>query len=363
MGLKEEITKVFDRHDAALADARAKLIVTEALVEELKEANKDLTVYNTECNTVIDELMAEVFDLKETIRDLELQIKNLTPVIDDAVLPEWGAPVFREEFDGDLSKWNVRNNFTTIDTAKAMAANATVEDGNLHLKGTWLSAPQTGGPRGFFTHNTGYIDTRKIAATDKHFSQEYGRWEIRCKVPTGENTRGALAAFWLRNDDKTGEIDIMEAWGFGGVANTTYDKYIKNTAVTTFHSNTMGSGSSTNGKPYIKTFWRHFEQGIPRNTPEGFHTYAFEYMPDYIAMFVDGKQVFRVTPSTPDPQAPSRTLAWLWDADFFGGPKHMRINLHVGPSEKYWGLPDPNKRELTQNPLDYEIEYVRVYKK
>jgi hypothetical protein len=38
----------------------------------------------------------------------------------------------------------------------------------------------------------------------------------------------------------------------------------------------------------------------------------------------------------------------------------MRINLHVGISEKYWGRPDPNNPQWTQN-VDYKIDYVRTW--
>src|SRR5690606_20880186 len=126
-----------------------------------------------------------------------------------------------EDYFTDLSQWNVRNNFTTIDTARGMTDNAVVESDGLHLLGTWLDdAPVSGGPQGFFTHDTGYIDQRNLTdaanPTPIHYSQQYGRWEIRCQTPTGPNTRGALAAFWLRCDNTLGEIDIMEAWGGGG---------------------------------------------------------------------------------------------------------------------------------------------------
>ncbi len=49
------------------------------------------------------------------------------------------------------------------------------------------------------------------------FSQTYGRYEMRAKLPTG---KGLWPAFWmLPEQDRygawaaSGEIDIMEAWG------------------------------------------------------------------------------------------------------------------------------------------------------
>ncbi|QTV80203.1 family 16 glycosylhydrolase [Microbacterium sp. NIBRBAC000506063] len=66
------------------------------------------------------------------------------------------------------------------------------------------------GPREIW-HKTGYLDQRSLRTGDVSVAQQYGRWEIRAKTPTGPQTYGSLAAFWLRNS-QSGEIDIMEAW-------------------------------------------------------------------------------------------------------------------------------------------------------
>lgn len=288
---------------------------------------------------------------------------NKGELLDDGYREGWGVPVWRDEFDSDLSQWNVRNNFMTFDTARAMASNVAISSGVLHLNGKWLETTETGGDKGIITHTTGYIDTRNLTDADnpapKHFSQQYGRWEVRCQTPTGPNTLGALAAFWLRCDNTPGEIDIMEAWGGGGTMSGTYNTYVKDSATTTFHSST--TTSTVNGKPYQKTFYRHWQHGGPRPVWDGMHTYGFEYTPDHISADVDGVQIFNVTPESLDPEDSAKTLAWLWDPDFFGSPFHIRMNLHVGPSASFWGLPDPNNRQLTVDPLDYAIEYVRAW--
>lgn len=288
---------------------------------------------------------------------------SLNPSPDPAWLPGWGVPVWRDEFTAGLSKWNVRNNFITFDTARAMSSKVAIVDEQLRLRANWLTTPEATGPQGIITHETGYIDTRNLTDSanpnPKRFSQQYGRWEVRCKTPSGPNTRGSLAAFWLRCDNHPGEIDIMEAWGGGGTMAADWTTYIKDSAVTTFHSST--TSGTVNGKPYTKTLFRHWQAGVSRTAWSQFHTYAFEYMPTYIALFVDNIQVMRVTPTSPDPQNSGKTLAWLWDSDFFGSPFHIRLNLHVGPSASFWGLPDPNNRSWTSDPMDFLVDYVRVY--
>lgn len=268
-------------------------------------------------------------------------------------LPGWGAPVWRDEFDGGLEKWNVRTQATFglgIDAGIPEAANNTVAGGLLHIKGQWLPdapRPRPASATGvtILTHTTGYLDQRALRAGDKTYSQTYGRWEIRTKTPTGPNTRGSLAAFWLRPNDRPGEIDIMEAWGYGGVMAADHTKYLQGTAVTTIHTKTDGSGT--------KKFWRHKEHGGPAEVWRDFHTYAFEYTPTYAATFVDGVQIMRVTPA-------SDGGTFLWDQRYFGSPMHVRLNMHIGPSSAYWGLPQADQRQLT-GALDFQVDYVRIY--
>ncbi|WP_460802418.1 glycoside hydrolase family 16 protein [Microbacterium sp. GXF6406] len=282
-----------------------------------------------------------------------------TPIADDADIVGWGEPVWRDEFTTpdhgtgdsavDPAKWNVRGRDDLgllFDAAVVDRDQVSVADGVLHIRADWLDTAtrrpaSQSGPADLW-HKTGYLDQRGLEDGDVAKSQSYGRWEIRAKTPTGDNTRGSLAAFWLRNE-QSGEIDIMEAWGRGGTMPAEYDRWLKDTAATTVHTKTDGSGR--------KAIWRHAENGATTVPWDDFYVYAFELTPSYAATFVDGVEVMRVTPDTyPD----------LWDPNYFGSPLHMRLNLHVGPSEAYWGLPDPNRRELTQN-LDFAVDYVRVW--
>lgn len=295
---------------------------------------------------------------------------------DSADLPGWGMPVFRDEFTYknaggqpavDPTKWNVRDRSDLgllPDAAIPDKNQVSVDnDGILHLKGDWLDTPQDrpqgqSGPQ--LTHKTGYIDQRSLKAGDVNFTQHYGRWEIRAKMPTGPNTLGALSAFWLRSS-VPGEIDIVEAWGFKGNAPTTNGQF-PGASTMTIHSNTAGPGSPG----YQKIFWRVNEQlsdysnmnwsYISNNLPlnpafSQFHTWAFEYTPTYLAGYYDGQRFAYTTPAdTP----------WLWDATYFGQPFHVRLNLHVGPDATYWGYPDWNNKQWTQ-PLDYQVDYVRIW--
>jgi len=274
-------------------------------------------------------------------------------------VPGWGAPTWRDEFDYldpatgkpavDPTKWNVRDRSDLgllFDAAVVDEGQVTVDKSDvLHIRADWLDSPVSRpadqpGPRELW-HKTGYLDQRELQTGDVSKAQRYGRWEIRAKVPTGPQTLGSLAAFWLRND-QSGEIDIMEAWGYDDAA--VRDQKI-DTAATTVHTHT--SSPSENDK----FFWHHSQYGGPTPVWNDFHTYAFELTPTYAAVIVDGEELIRTTPS----ENPT-----LWDERYFGTPLHMRLNLHVGPSAEYWGLPNPDDRAATQN-LDFQVDHVRVW--
>jgi len=282
------------------------------------------------------------------------------PATETGAIGGWGLPTWRDEFTFkdaatgqpaiDPSKWNVRGRSDLgllPDAAVPTVGQVSVdESGIAHLKADWLTTPVIrpsgqAGPRELW-HKTGYMDQRSLGSGDMAYSQRWGRWEIRAKVPTGPDTFGALAAFWLRNSN-SGEIDIMEAWGYNDVAARGGQRI--DTATTTIHTKTSGSGNQ-------KYYWTHDDFGAPTPVWDDFHVYAFELTPTFAAMYVDNARVAYATPLT----HPN-----LWNTSYFGSPLHVRMNLHVGPSAKYWGIPDPNHKDWTK-PLDFQVDYLRIWK-
>lgn len=274
---------------------------------------------------------------------------------DPANLPGWGTPDLRSEFNYqdaqgnpavDPAKWNVRsrsvlgllNDSTVVDPGQVTVD----ENGIAHIVAEWLDEPISAstGPSER-TMKTGYIDMRTLREGDASYAQQYGRWEIRAKVPTAAGTsHGTLPAFWLRNSD-SGEIDIMEAWGSGP---SPFDYQRIGTSTTTVHTNTMGFGN-------IKNAWTLEPlAGVTEHVANEFHTWALEYTPDRFAVIYDGELVVDTNPAeTPEIWGPS-----------FQSPLHVRLNLHVGPSEKYYGLPDPAHKSWTSD-TDFQVDYVRIW--
>ena len=160
------------------------------------------------------------------------------------------------------------------------------------------------------------------------FSQKYGRFEARIKVPSG---KGFWPAFWLLGDDISangwpacGEIDIMEVASFKPFR---------------IYSSLHGPGYS--GRNAVTTGFTFPTEGAV----EGFHDYSAEWAPQVVRFYVDGELYATRTPA----DLPSGER-WVFDHPFF-----IVLNLAVGGD-----LPG-NPDESTVFPQRMLVDYVRVY--
>jgi len=163
------------------------------------------------------------------------------------------------------------------------------------------------------------------------FSQQYGRFEARIKIPRGQ---GIWPAFWMmgvniesRGWPDDGEIDVMENIG---------------REPTTVHGTFHGPGYSGAGGI-----------GMPFQSPDGkpfaddYHLYAIEWEPSEIRWYVDKHNFQTRKPS----DVPAGTR-WVFDHEMF-----MLLNVAVGGS---WpGNPD----QTTVFPQQMLVDYVRVYQR
>lgn len=160
-------------------------------------------------------------------------------------------------------------------------------------------APQLGG----FRYTSGLITTQPS------FSQIYGYFEMRAKLPRG---KGVWPAFWLlpRDFDWPPEIDVMESIGDPSKV------YV------TAHSKLAKDGGT--------------EVAV---SPNDFHTYAVSWGPEKLVWFVDGREVKRL-PTPPDMHK----------------PMYMLANVALGGD--WAGAPDAS----TPFPARYVIDYIRAYR-
>lgn len=114
-----------------------------------------------------------------------------------------------------------------------------------------------------------YDYTSGVLTTKSSFSQTYGYFEMRAKIP--DHADGAWPAFWLVPADGSWppELDVME--GRGSDASQVYV-----TAHSQASSNHTAQGSNAAVTP----------------TSDGFHTYGVLWTPTDLTWYVDGSEVF-----------------------------------------------------------------------
>jgi beta-glucanase (GH16 family) len=244
--------------------------------------------------------------------------------------PAWTLQ-WSDEFDGmegsspDSTKWAFDTGGNgwgnkELEYYTARPQNARLQNGNLVI--TAIGEAYTG-PDGV-TRN--YTAAR--LKTAGLFSQAYGRFEARIKIPWGQ---GVWPAFWiLGNNISTsgwpacGEIDIMENLG---------------SERSTVHGSMHGpgySGGSALTASYVLA---------SGNFSDDFHVFAVEWETNAVRFYVDGTLYETRTPS----DLPSGA-SWVFDHPFF-------ILLNVAVGGNWPGSPD----QSTVFPQTMLVDYVRVY--
>lgn len=238
---------------------------------------------------------------------------------------EWKL-VWSDEFDGstvDTNHWKFESGNHNgwgnheLEFYTGRPENAFVSDGLLHI------AARKENTNGFF-----YTSARMKSAG--LFFKQYGRFEFRARVPSGQ---GYWPALWLMPEHSgyggwpaCGEIDIMENKGSD-----------PSFAQGTIHY------AGADGHHLQSTGFYHFPAG---DGATNFHTYALEWTTNSIQWLVDGNNY--------ETQTNWSTARAPYPAPF-DQPFYIIINLAVGG--QYGGNPD----DTTRFPGEMQVDYVRVY--
>ncbi len=248
------------------------------------------------------------------------------------VLPGWTL-TWSDEFNAangspvDSSKWVSETGGNgwgnqELEYYTARPQNAIQQDGNLVI--TVLAEKYTGADGVTRDYTSARLKTQG------KFSQKYGRFEARIKIPQGQ---GIWPAFWMLGDDidkigwpKCGEIDIMENIGKepGLVHGTIHGPGY--------------NGANGIGSPFALPGDAHFA--------DDFHIYAVEWSPKAIRFFVDDHLY-----ATRFPADLPKGTKWVYKHPFF-----LLLNVAVGGG---WpGSPDAT----SVFPQTMLVDYVRVYR-
>lgn len=255
--------------------------------------------------------------------------------------------IWQDEFTGtalDTSKWSYEQGYYINDDPNSWGwgnaelahytdspQNIFLQDGKLNIRvlNEPKSFPQD--PNRYAQYSSGKINTKD------HFSFQYGRVDIRAKLPTGN---GIWPAFWMLPKDSnygawaaSGEIDIMEAKG-------------------RLPGTTSGAIHYGGQWPVNRFLAGDFQFPEGETFANDYHVYTLVWEEDNMKWYVDGKFFFKVTRdqwysvSAPNnPNAP------------FDQPFYLIMNLAVGGY--FDGGHSPSPSDI---PATMQVDYVRVYK-
>jgi beta-glucanase (GH16 family) len=188
---------------------------------------------------------------------------------------------FADEFNGaelDLARWTPHDPFGHVRAQEAVA----VSGGQLHIAGSG------------------------IVSTFGLFSQTYGRFEIRCRVPSGPGLRPGFKLLPVPLGPLPA-IDVFEITG--------------NDPSKVFFANHWGTEQTE------RSFGDSF---TGPDLSSGFHTLSIEWDRDKITWFIDGKEKFRSVDGIPRQ------------------PMYLLIELAVRGAD-------------ARVPASFDIDYIRVY--
>ncbi|MFC3451438.1 family 16 glycosylhydrolase [Amycolatopsis speibonae] len=239
------------------------------------------------------------------------------------------AATFTDDFNGaagagiDTSKWHFETGDNVNNHERQWYTSGT-DNAALDGQGNLVITAKKENPGNYNCWYGRCEYTSARLSTQGQFTQTYGRFEARMKLPRGQ---GMWPAFWMLGADignvgwpNSGEIDIMENVGFE-----------PNTVHGTLHgpgySGAGGIGAGYNGP----------------NFSDDFHTYAVDWAPNQIKWYVDGNLYQTRTP------ADLNGNRWVFDHPFY-----LILNLAVGG---YWPG-DPNSS--TVFPQRLVVDYVHV---
>jgi beta-glucanase (GH16 family) len=265
---------------------------------------------------------------------------QVTAYIDDVTFNSTTAPgpvfdqlIWADEFDGngaiDDDKWFHQTQLPQdgswfngeIQHYTDRIENARVENGVLKLEAR----------REDFA-DQGHIKAFTSARLNSKFAFQYGRVEIRAKLPSGPGTWPALwllgkninedGGYWDNEGFGTtpwpacGEIDIMEHWG-------TNPGYVSSAT----HTPSSFGGTINVGEQYLPTYASEF------------HVYSLEWTAEKLVFAVDGTEHFTYDP------ADKNADTWPFDAE-----QYFLFNVAILPTI----APD-----FTSSAM--EVDYIRVY--
>lgn len=254
-----------------------------------------------------------------------------------AVLPGYKL-VWSDEFNAtgkpSSADWSYETGFVRNEEHQwYQSDNASMANGSLRLTGRreTFKNPNYEAGSSDWKKNREYVNyTSASIHTRGKKSFRYGRFEIRAKIPA---VTGAWPAIWTLGDwgewPTNGEIDIMEYYGDGILANAAWG------------SATRWQGVWDSSKKPMSHF-----KGKDPDWANKYHIWVMDWTPEFIKIYLDGELLNTIETA--------KTLNNDGSNPFTSRNHHILLNLALGGVNGG----DPSKPAY---PITYYVDYVRVY--
>mmetsp|Transcript_32813 Transcript_32813/g.75923 ORF Transcript_32813/g.75923 Transcript_32813/m.75923 type:complete len:323 (-) Transcript_32813:206-1174(-) len=287
--------------------------------------------------------------------------------------------VFSDEFDGttlNTSTWTAADNFTHGNTELQLYVESAVAvaDGVLRLTTQYDPALAASYGRPGYEYISGWVDSgiagahsadpttsefagvggtagTGVADSASKFSQAFGKWEVRAKLPSYKAAEIWPAIWFMPAPEATnpphlcwpagGEIDLMEMWGLGQASETV------SPSQSTYHYTTNGGDAPAEcGSDYdmFDTYEpNQFRFDTDQDWADDFHVWTLVWNTTSINYFVDDQLYGTITATdlTPVPQTPFYAI------------------FNTAICGESWCHIDEDPGALF--PVVHEIDYIRVY--
>ncbi|MCV2884549.1 family 16 glycosylhydrolase [Aestuariibacter sp. AA17] len=276
--------------------------------------------------------------------------------------------VWQDEFNGeniDLTKWSFEencwgggNNEQQCYTARDK--NAYLENGLLNIVAHRETYTGPAAPDGSGTAVATLPYTSARLRSMHKGDWQYGRFEIRAKMPYGQ---GTWPAIWMLPTDyvyggwaASGEIDIVEAVNLKTASDAPDTDNItpENRVYGTLHYGRAWPENVHSGL--------HYRLPNNENPADGFHVYALEWEKDEIRWYVNG--VHYATQRSEQWYSQFQDANGVWQTGSEDAPYnqrfHMLLNLAVGGA--WAGNVNETGIDESVFPQALQIDYVRVYR-
>lgn len=249
--------------------------------------------------------------------------------------------VWHDEFDKpeiDTDKWCFHRTMSGVDRIYDNSeSNCRIEDGKVHMQ-----VHRTDDPEHPFTLSEGFT-------TKYTMNWKYGYLEMRAKIPF---RHGAWPSFWTQSStvfQKTKwmcETDIFEVFSSDRNAVANLHKWGDGR-----HCMLPGGEGSLNRAYTFENY---------ENINNEYHIYGYEWDKEYMYFYIDGEMYVKFSITEEGCQVPNHVLPGV---QCFHDPHFIIFNDEIFTPNGGWVVPGWSLTDEDPIPIDYYIDYVRLYQK